>query len=70
MKHMDMTFSGMKALLTLVGSKRLNTDLSMFIPKQRLDIGTTDNFAQKNKIRKTNKDENNNPTQIKTKQAN
>ena len=47
-KHMDRTFSIMEAWLTLVGSKRLSTDLGMFIPKQDLDIGTADKFAKRN----------------------
>ena len=53
---MDLTFSGTEAWLTLVGSKRLNTDLCMFIPKQGLDIVTADKFAKTNEIKTTDED--------------
>ena len=45
MKHVDLIPSGTKAWLTFVGSKTLDTNLGMFIPKWGLDFATGDKFA-------------------------
>ena len=61
-----MNFSGTEAWLTLVGSKTLDSDLGMFIPKWGLDIAAADKFAKTNKVKTINEDTNNNLPQIKT----
>ena len=62
---MDMTFSGTEGWLTLVASKRLDTDLGMFITKQGLDFATADKFSKTNKVKTIDEDKDNNLTQIK-----
>ena len=56
-KDVDMTFSGTEAWLTIIGSKRLDTDLGMLIPKQGLDIATADWFAKTNESKTINEEE-------------
>ena len=61
-----LAFSEPEAWLTFVGSRTLDTNLGMFIPKWGLDIAAADRFAKTNKVKTINEDTNNNLPQIKT----
>ena len=61
-----LTFSEPKAWLTFVGSKTLDTNLGMFIPKWGLNIATADKFAKTDAIKQLTTIYINNPIQIKT----